>query len=82
MAEKHLRKLSKSLVNRKMQIKTTLRFHLTTIRMAKKIIQAKTRASKDVKQGSAPALLVAVRTCTTTLETNLELCLKIGHSST
>jgi hypothetical protein len=35
MAEKHLKKYSKSLVIREMQIKTTLRFHFKQIRMAK-----------------------------------------------
>jgi hypothetical protein len=35
MTEKHLKKCSKSLVTREMQIKTILRFHLTPIRMAK-----------------------------------------------
>jgi len=50
MARKYLKKCSASLVMKGMQIKTTVRFLLTAVRMAKKKTQVTTDAGKDVKK--------------------------------
>jgi hypothetical protein len=50
MSEKHLKKCSMSLFLMEMQIKTTMKFHLTHIRMAKIKNSKIAHAVKDVEQ--------------------------------
>ena len=50
MAEKHLKKCSETFVIRETQIKMTLRFDLTPIKMAKIKTQVTAQAGKDMEK--------------------------------
>jgi hypothetical protein len=83
MAWKHLKKCSTFLVIRELQIKTTLRFHLTPIRMAKIKISGDRRCWRECGESIIlPPLLVGLQAGTTTLEINMVVPQKIGHSTT
>jgi hypothetical protein len=73
MAKKHMKKCSPSLAIKGMQIKTTLRFHLTPVRIA----ITKNTTNIMCWQGCGGkrnpcTLLVGTQASTTTLEKNLE----------
>ena len=83
MVKKHLKKYSISLVIREMQIKMTLRFHFTSVRMAKiKNSSASARWWGMWRKKNTPPFLVGLQNGTTTLEINLEVPQKTGNIST
>jgi hypothetical protein len=73
MAKKHMIKCSPSLAIKEMQIKTTLRFHLTPVRLA--IFKNTTNNICLVRmwgKRSPHTLLVGMQAGATTLENNME----------
>jgi hypothetical protein len=79
MAKNHMKKCSSSLTIKEMQIKTTLRFHLTLVRIAIVKNTPTNGVDQDVGKSNPNPLLLRMQASATTLELILLNKKNMGH---
>ena len=77
-----MERCSTTRIIREMQIKTTMRYHLTPVRMAVIKRQEITSAGEGVEKGNPPTLLVGMSLGAATVENSMKFLQKIKNRTT
>ena len=78
VANKHMTRRSVSLIIREMQVKTTMKYHLTPVRMAAIKKSTNNKCREGVEKRNPLTLLVGRQTSSATMENSVEIPLKTG----